>query len=309
MADFIAPRPEGYRLARDGRLAEAEAWFRERLSASPDERMATYGLSVVLLAQGRYAEGADGYDLRHVVSPQPRPELPWPYWRGEDLSGKRLVIFPEQGFGDAIQFARFAPSLREKGADVTLLCHPALERLFANLGVRVVAAAGQTEFPDPDYWVQSNSLLRCAGAVADDTPGAAYLSATPRERGGIGVVGRGNPNHHNDANRSLPPELEARLLALPGARSLSPEVTGARDFQETADIIAGLDLVVTVDTSVAHLAGALGKPVWILLPEHNTDWRWMRGRSDTPWYLSARLYRQEAPGDWTGAIQRVFADL
>lgn len=306
---LLKAKADGYALAAAGRLCGAEVWFRERLSMVPSDERAAYALSVVLLALGRYAEGVDGYELRHLFGSGALPDVPWPSWRGEDLNGRRLVIFPEQGFGDAIQFARFAPMLRQAGADVTLLCRPPLERLFSSLGVRVVAASGAADFPEPDYWVRSNSLLRCAGAVANDVPGAPYLDATPREWGGVGVVGRGNPRHHNDASRSLPPELEGRLLALPGAKNLSPDITGARDFQDTADIIAGLDLVITVDTSVAHLAGALGKPVWIMLPEHNTDWRWMRGRSDSPWYPSARLYRQPSPGDWGSVVRAVETDL
>lgn len=296
-------RLDGYELAAAGHLAEAEAWFRVRRLQAPDDQHALAALSLVYLAQGRYAEGVDGYELRSLVKAQAAPDAPWPHWRGEDLTGRRLVIFPEQGLGDAIQFARFAPLLQRSGADVTVLCQPPLTRLFSALGVRVVTALGAAEFPDPDFWVLSNSLLRCAGARADDVPGAPYLQASAKVSAGghIGVVGGGNPHHHNDANRSLPPDAEAELLRLPGAFSLRPEATGAVDFQDTADIIAGLDLVITVDTSVAHLAGALGKPVWIMLPDHNTDWRWMRGREDSPWYPSARLYRQPAPGNWRGA--------
>jgi len=102
------------------------------------------------------------------------------------------------------------------------------------------------------------------------------------------------------------PEAEARrLLALPGAISLHPEDTGAADFQDTADIIAGLDLVISVDTSVAHLAGAMGKPVWVLVAAHAIDWHWLRDRSDSPWYASARVFRQAAPGDWASVVDRV----
>ena len=142
--------------------------------------------------------------------------------------------------------------------------------------------------------------------MPDALPNAPYLSAAPvRAPGRIGVMTTGNPNHTNDANRSLPPALAQRLLRLPGATSLALADTGASDFADTAAIIAGLDLVITVDTAVAHLAGALGRPVWILIPSIMTDWRWMEGRTDSPWYPSATLYRQSNAGDWAPEIARI----
>jgi ADP-heptose:LPS heptosyltransferase len=125
----------------------------------------------------------------------------------------------------------------------------------------------------------------------------------------VGLVTRGSPTHRNDAHRSLPDALAAELRAAPGAVSLHPEDSGARDLQETAEIIAGLDLVVTVDTAVAHLAGSLGKPTWVLLPAHGCDWRWLRDRLDSPWYPSVRLYRQAAPGGWSEVVAAVRRDL
>ena len=122
-------------------------------------------------------------------------------------------------------------------------------------------------------------------------------------------MARGNPTHKNDAKRSLDPSGAAELLSLPGAVSLAPEHTGARDFQDTADLIAGLDLVISVDTAVAHLAGSLGVPTWILLPSTGVDWRWLRGRKDSPWYPSARLFRQPPTGDWPSVLREVQAEL
>lgn len=293
-----------FQLMLAGRLAEAEALFCAALQAAPDDRRLRYGRGVTLMALGRYAEGVDDYELRHSGPPGP-----WPLWRGEPVDGRRITIFPEQGLGDQIAFARFASVLRDQGADVTLLCAPQLVRLFSGLGVRVLAASGAVEFPDPDYVCFAGSLLRCARS-ADEVPGTPYLFGVPRPSAGrIGVMTRGNPRQHNDANRSLPPEFAAELLDLPGAVSLQPEDTGAADLQDTADIIAGLDLVISVCTSVAHLAGALGKPLWVMPPAFDTDWRWMRGRSDSPWYPSARIYRQAQPGDWRGVIDRVRSDL
>jgi hypothetical protein len=159
------------------------------------------------------------------------------------------------------------------------------------------------------------SLAWRIGVTAQTVPGAAYLRATtpwPDLGDGfrIGIVARGSPANAQDARRSLPPEMEARLRALPGrVVGLDPAETGASDFADTAAIVAQLDLVISVDTAVAHLAGAMGKPCWTLLPKAGTDWRWLRERTDTPWYPAMRLYRQEADGDWGEVLDRVARDL
>jgi hypothetical protein len=208
-------------------------------------------------------------------------------------------------------YARFAPILKARGADVTLLSLPSLSRLFAaSLGVAVFAMSGKVEVPDPDLWVLTASLPARFGVTPGTVPAAPYLAAEPRAAGGrIGVMARGNPRHPFDATRSLPPPEAERLLALPGAVDLSPAATGAADFLDTARVVSGLDLVVTVDTSVAHLAGALGTPVWILLPVEGCDWRWMDRREDSPWYPSARLIRQPRPGDWRTVLDTVEREL
>jgi hypothetical protein len=293
-----------------GRLPEAEAALRRALELAPQTPRTRHALGFVLLRQGRYAEAWPFYEARHETEKigTARPDLPYPQWRGEDLTGKGLLILGEQGLGDQIMAARFAPWLAARRVDVTLLCYPALERLFGALGVRVRAMGGSVDIPRPDAFVMSGDLAGRAGMTPETLPKGPYLKGEARGRGGVGVVVRGSPTHLNDANRSLPPELAARLLALPGAISLAPEETGAADFQDTADLIAGLDLVVTVDTAVAHLAGAMGKPVWILIPRLMTDWRWGEGET-TPWYPSARLFRQRAPGDWAPVIDRIEAEL
>jgi hypothetical protein len=297
-------------LASVGRLEAAEAGLRAVLAAAPGHDRARANLAQVLLAQGRYAEAGPYHEARHAVrvGHRPKPVFPYPEWAGEDLAGKGLMIFPEQGLGDEIMMARFAPHLAARGADVTLICAPALERLFARClaGVRVLAARGEVSFPDPDYWTMQAGLLTAGGWTPETLPGAPYLWAQARPGGGrIGVKAQGSPAHANDANRTLPEPLARELLALPGAVDLDPASTGAADLQDTAEIVAGLDLVITVDTSAAHLAGAMGKPVWILLPAVSVDWRWLRERTDSPWYPSARLFRQ-APGEgWAGVLRRV----
>jgi hypothetical protein len=287
--------------ARDaGRLEEAEALAQMAVQEVPGSSDAQMALALVLLTAGRFSEGWPLYEARHIR----KPALPFPEWDGRPVS--RLLVYGEQGAGDQIMFARFAAELANRGTDVILFCHPTLERLFAQLPVSPIAMQGEVEFPDPEAWVMSNSLPGRLGVSVKNLSGAPYLRASPRRGAArIGIKARGNPAHHNDANRSLSQADEARLLRLPGAISLEPEATGARDFMDTAEIIAGLDLVIAVDTSTAHLAGALGKPVWILLPFQMTDWRWLSGRWDSPWYDSAMLFRQRQSGDWSAVIHEI----
>jgi hypothetical protein len=291
-----------------GHPEAAVSILQQRLREVPHDLVAARNLGIILLTLGRYAEGLPLYETR-LEAPNPdAPKLPFPRWSGEPIEGKRILIWPEQGLGDQIMFARFAATLAERGCDVTLICRPPLARLFGqNLPVRVLAAEGAVEFPDPDFWLWSNSLLAATGTTLETLPHAPYIFVAGRRRVPfrIGVAVRGNPNHSNDAHRSLGDANAEALLAIPGAGSLLPEDTGAEDFAATAEIIAGLDLVISVDTSIAHLAGAMGKPVWVLLPEHRTDWRWMRSREDSPWYPSARLFRQPASGDWGSVVEAV----
>lgn len=306
-------------LVRQGRLDLAEAAYRRALDRAPRAHGTARVLGVLLLSQGRYDEGFVYYEARHELPEMAKPALPFPEWRGESVAGKKLLIWPEQGLGDQIQFARFAPLLKARGADVTLICAKSLARLFAeSLGVSVLAAEGAVEFPDPDFWVMAGSLAARFGSSIEDIPSRPYLrSATGVQTPAVvapgirvGLVTRGNPAHANDANRSLPPSDAARLRAMAATViGLDPAETGARDFADTAAILDQLDLVVSVDTAVAHLAGAVGKPCWILIPSVETDWRWLRERSDSPWYPSMTLYRQDRPGDWSQAIDRIEADL
>jgi hypothetical protein len=311
MAD-ISDQDAAVLIASEGHLELAADLLRAALQADPNDQLAARNLGLVVLAQGDYREGAQLYEARFETGLVSDPGLPFPRWRGEPIDGKRVLIWPEQGFGDQIMFARFVPQLQRRGCDVTLICPPNLEQLFRqSLDVRVVAASGAVEFPDPDVWLWSSSLLAASGATIDTLPSAPYLRAEPidRRRGRIGVVTRGSPSHGNDQHRSLPDELAWRLREIEGALSLAPADSGARSMAETASIVAGLDLVITVDTSVAHLAGALGKPVWILLPAYGTDWRWLRDRADTPWYPTARLFRQRTKGDWAPVVAEVTAAL
>jgi hypothetical protein len=307
---------QGAFLRMVGRSAEAEQSLRKALELSPGDPRSRHALGMAVLSQGRYVEGWPLVDARHEV-PQfrlPKADLPYREWNGEDPASTSLLIYPEQGFGDVIQYVRLAPWLKARGVDVTLFTHPLMTRLMADsLGVRVIEAAGHVEFPVPDFWVMSGSLVGRCGLSLEEIPNAPYLTApagAPKTGGGIGLVTRGRPEHPNDANRSLPPDAAARLMALPGVSSLHPDDTGAADFAATAALIAPLDLVISVDTAVAHLAAAMGKPTWILLPAFMPDWRWMEGRTDSPWYPSARLFRQPSlDSGWNPVLDAVEAAL
>lgn len=315
--DARAVHTHGVLLSSVGRLAESERLLRDFLSRHPDHVDSRYALSLTLLSQGRY-RAAWPYHEARLLRPESDPtvprNLPYPRWQGEDLRGKRIAVFPEQGFGDQIQFVRFVPELLRRGAKVTLFAKVALVRLFAHSfpGVDVLPTVGTADFPDPDYWATLVDLPAKLGVEVDTIPDKPYLGWPEARRGEggaprIGLKLTGNPQHRNDSWRTLAPEYAERLRSrLPGTLvSLEPEVSGARDFADTAAIVAGLDLVVSVDTSVAHLAGAIGKPCLLLVSGFDTDWRWMRDRPDSPWYPRHRLFRSTVDGDWSGAIDEL----
>ena len=323
----------GYVLGRHGRLAEAIQACEQAVALDPESGHAHWNMATALLLSGDFRRGFREYEWRkrHSDYSGHFSPLPGPTWAGEPLAGRTLLIHAEQGFGDTIQLARYAPMLSRLGAQVVLACARSLvPLLYGQAGLAdVVPRNGR--LPAYDYWVDQMSLPRLLDTTADTVPGAAgYLVANdtrsrvwagrhPEAR--IGLVWAGNPAHSNDRRRSIP-RSAMRPLVRPDAISLqvgpraaeadtlglATPVGGLPSYAETAALIATLDLVITVDTSVAHLAGAMGVPVWIMLP-HAPDWRWLAGRDDTPWYSSARLFRQETPGDWAGVIARVKAAL
>ena len=202
-----------------------------------------------------------------------------------------LLVFGEQGLGDQIQFSRFVAVLRDSGIDVTFACGPPLIPLFEALGVKLLPTVMGVALPRCDAWVMLQSLPCLLGTTVETVPPPLSL-ARGEGGGGVGLVTKGNRRHVNDMNRSLPDDLAEALGAQPGMVSLDPQDTGAADFRDTAKIIEGLSQVVTVDTAVAHLAGSMGKPTRVLLPAL-PDWRWLRDRTDSPWYPSVTLYRQQ----------------
>lgn len=277
-------------LAREGRYPEAEAALREGLVRFPGHPILGYALGILLLGRGAYAEGWPLYENRWAAPHGPqRLNLPFPAWKGEDV--RSLVLLPEQGLGDQIMFARYAPLLAERGISVTLACRPELARLFAALPAEVIPVRGAVSLPKRDAWAYLGSLPGLLGIAGP----ASYLP------GGTGGSGVGVMLEGNTQGR-LPEPAYGQISAL--GRSLHPLSTGAQDFEATAEIIRGLALVISIDTSVAHLAGAMGKPTWLLLP-HRCDWRWGRGGDTSIWYPSMRLFRQPRQGDWSSVVDAV----
>lgn len=281
------------------RWADAEAVYRDMLRREPNDPVMRRQLAFLLLRLGRYAEGWPYYEARYdKPGDRRRPNLSFPEWQGEPVNS--LVIWPEQGLGDQIQYIRYVKPLMDRGVLVTVVCTPALQRLFAPLGCEIIVAEGRVDIPARDAWVLSASLPLRMGTTLETIPPAPYLPGAEGGQG-VGLAVRGAAIHPDDANRSIPEDMAAALAALPGVRRLEQDATGARDLAETAEIIRGLETVITVDTALAHVAGAMGKPTWLMLP-YKGDWRWLTDRTDSPWYPSIRIFRQPAPGDWTSVV-------
>jgi hypothetical protein len=259
-----------------------------------------------LLAEGKFTEAWPLFEARRRFSKPAifEPQVFGPEWAGEDLAGKTITVAAEQGFGDQMMFGRYLPILRQRGARIIVACHPLVAPVFGQAGFSTTTLYTDAPLPPSDYWLMIGSLPYRLGLSHPPPP--VYLNVSLGGGGGGGVMTVGSPLLGNDANRSLPPAAGQRLASI--GRLMSPDVTGAKDFMETAAIVAGLDLVVTVDTALAHLAGAMGKPCWVLLPHDRLDWRWGVSGAYSRWYPTMRLYRQPSPGDWTSVLDRVIHD-
>ena len=328
----------GEALLRLGRPEPALAWFAGALRHDPVSQPAHFGHGVALLTLGAWRQGWAEFEWR-LADPRiaiALPETGVPAWTGiQPVAGRTLLLRAEQGNGDSIQFVRYAPLLRARGARVVLQVQSGLVALFADLADQAIAQT--TPPPACDLHCSLMSLPHAFATELSTVPTDPYLAPDPsrlaawRSRLGdlpgprIGLAWSGNPGHMLDHQRSIPAALLTPLLAAPNAgfHLLQPDIKPAdhpvpatiathfadlHDFADTAALIALMDLVITVDTSVAHLAGALGRPVWIMLP-FAADFRWLRDRADSPWYPSARLFRQTSPGDWAPVIAEITAAL
>ena len=317
----------GHLLGEAGRAREAVAAADAAIALRPDFALAHWNAGVALLLGGEWEAGWQRYEWRkrHFAGSFKRPATP--EWGGEPLRGRTILVLAEQGLGDTIQFSRYLPLLVAKGARVALECATSLARLLSHIPSVTAHAPGAR--PAHDCWVDQMSLPRLFGTTPETVPPPAALA----QSGGcwdwalpsglrVGLVWAGNPLHSNDRRRSIDPAMLAPILGAPGCSFVSLQTgpqAGAMagvldlsaqlaDWQATAALLGAMDLVVTVDTAVAHLAGTLGVPTWLMLP-HAPDWRWMLGRDDTPWYSAMRLFRQDRPGDWAGVVQRVASAL
>jgi hypothetical protein len=300
--DLVDRVSELYAAGHDG---EAEALTRAALARELTNPELWFGLASLLLVQGKWSEGFQAFETRPGRRLSPIRQLPYPEWEGAPLAGRSILVCGEQGIGDEIMFGRFIPALRQLGASrISLAALPTNVRALRQLGAdEVFPREGSVSIPRHDCWVMLASLPHRLGVTLETLSGAPYLRAEPTERGLIGVVERGRPTHLNDAHRSLPPGTLQK--ALPHAIVVEPR----GDVLDSLAQVAGLDVLVTVDTSWAHMAGALGVGCRVLLPAHAQDWRWLRGRLDSPWYDSVRLYRQRTPGDWAEVIGQAVSDL
>ncbi|MBN1819006.1 MAG: tetratricopeptide repeat protein [Sedimentisphaerales bacterium] len=329
-----------------GHCREAITMYDQAIALLPAFADAYWNRSTAYLLSGQLANGWKDYQWRHragldlAVYPH---SLGKPCWDGSSFIGKTLLVHYEQGYGDSIQFLRYLPMVKARGGRVLLEERPALLALLQGYPhVDQFLAAGSRP-PSPDRYDLHISLLDLPQVFhttlqtipnqvpylwPDPDKVSLWRSRLPGDGFRIGIVWAGSPHHGNDANRSCPLNLFLSLSQIPGIRliSLQKEIQQAdqsiimenfpilhlgsalNDFGDTAAVIASVDLVISVDTAVAHLAGALGKEVWTLLP-FAPDWRWMLHRTDSPWYPTMRLFRQSAWGDWDSVFQKVLAEL
>ncbi len=325
----------GYARAQQRRLADAQRCYDRALAIDPELAHARFNRAMVLLGQGRLIEGWDDYEWRWQASGFPRPAPPPPEWDGSSLEGKTILLYTEQGFGDAIQFIRYAKPVAALGARVIVRCPPELQALFR--GAPGVAQAVTPAEPAPAFDVQCAllGLPRLLRTSADTIPAEVpYLCAAGAGLGDarpglkVGLVWASQSLFPGAAQKSVPLAALAALHGVPGVNFYSLQAgeagrqafgsaapiamrdlaSGLKNFADTAAFIAGLDLTISVDTAVAHLAGAMGKPVWTLLP-YAADWRWEPDGERNRWYPSMRLFRQRRRGDWAEVLQRVAAAL
>jgi tetratricopeptide (TPR) repeat protein len=328
---YQAKANESVALEALGHLAEAEAAGREAITLAPSGNAEVrHNLACMLLRSGRMtAESWAWYDCRLQLNPAERHLASLPRWAGEDVAGKTVLLHAEQGFGDTIQFARYAPLVKALGARVILAVQPALCRLLADAPGTDCVVSTREAMPPHDVFCPLLSLPGVFGTTLGTIP--PLVTVVPDSAGvppqavqglQVGLVWAGSPGFVHDRARSVGLDAIGPLADVPGIALHSLQfpagATGGlpiidrmadvADFADTASRVAGLDLVIAVDSAVAHLAATMGREVW-LLSRFLGCWRWLQDRDDSPWYPGMRIYRQTSAGDWTGVIERVSSDL
>ncbi len=328
----------GIVLGKQGRLDEAVASYQQAVRLKPDYPEAHWNRSLAWLQMGRFEQGWPGYEWRWKCKEfGSLPPFHPPLWDGSPLDGRTILVHAEQGLGDTLQFIRYAPLVHQRGGCVILVCPPPLIRLLSRSpGIERLVAQGEA-LPEYDVHVPLLSLPGLLRTTLESVPAdVPYLDAEPqlveawRHRLGsypgfkVGIVWQGNPKFRLDRLRSIPLGQFAPLARVPGVHLLSLQKgPGAEqlaavtdrfpvtdlgrcldDFMDAAAVLKNLDLVISVDTAIAHLAGALGIPVWVALP-FAPDWRWLMGREDSPWYPTMRLFRQTRPGQWEDVFHHI----
>jgi tetratricopeptide (TPR) repeat protein len=353
--DYLSPfKNRGTLWIWAGEVERGLGWYREALKLAPHDPELHRNLGVIYLLQQRYAEGWPEYRWRWSFPDAGRPSYRFPIWQGEDVRGKTILLYPEQGLGDAIQFIRVASTLRTAGARTIVVVAPHLIPLFSSApGIDMIHPEGvplmervdyHASFLDVvDHWYGKTGELAIGAGDGDLAKG--YLSVSPSlvdywknalgpkpTRLRVGICWQGNPKHHADIYRSLKLNEFAPIATNPDVTLISLQhgfgseqlqqvpfanrITRLPDeidksggaFLDTAAIMQNLDLVITSDTSTAHLAGALGVPVWVILGKV-PDWRWLEQGDTTPWYPTMRLFRQRVMGRWTETLARVAESL
>jgi len=333
----------GVALTKLRRFDEALASHDRALAINPGYAEANYNEAHLRLLMGDFERGFPQYEWRAKMKGAPvMPDFGKPWWSGEeDLAGRKIMLLGEQGFGDVIQFCRYAPLLAARGATVILAVSARLKSLIGSVSGASQVLGSQDAVPDFDVCARLLSMPLAFKTRIDSIPATIpYLrpsdAVLPRSRQDIGrgtrpkvgIVWAGSPHHNNDRHRSIALRALLPAFAQAGVQLFSLQkdlrdgdaellrgcghITHLGDelasFDDAAAIVSALDLVVSVDTALAHLAGALGKPVWILLP-FIPDWRWLLDRPDSPWYPTARLFRQQRLGEWDAVIAQVAGEL
>lgn len=323
------------------RLDELALPLQRAIDLNPNAAEAHYLRAVYWLLLGDFEKGWPEYEWRwqSATRPYPKPNFPGSEWNGQPIPGKRLLLYAEQGFGDAIQFSRYLPILSAQGIFPVLAAPPELLTLLRTLPGQPEVVPWNTHV-NYAFHCSLLSLPRLLRTRLETIPAnvpylrvdpsaatqwKSRLQTTGRHRKKIGLAWAGDSRHPHDRTRSCKLTDFAALSAVqadfyslqkgPASRQAAPAELVVRDltadlhtFADTAALILNLDLIISVDTAIVHLAGALGKPCWVLLP-YAADWRWLHNRTDSPWYPTLRLFRQSTTGDWTGVLSEVVAAL